>query len=254
MTTCKEFEIFSFEIKDEIAVFSLKGKTLFNAANLFEMDQLAKTFRECADDNRIKVIVIKKSPQKKGSQEYREFVQHASQDKGNLDLNRMLTFYNRFIMEVYSQKRFVVSMDSDNIIAQFFNLSLVCDYRIIADNTVIEKEYLRNGVVPKGGATFFLNQIVGKSKAYEILLSDKNITAREALDWGLVDEVVPFSELDEATMKRALEFAKVPKHTLTGIKSLMNYKATELEKYLSYENDVIVKIFAELKSEQRNRQ
>jgi hypothetical protein len=48
----------------------------------------------------------------------------------------------------------------------------------------------------------------------------------------------------------ALEFAKVPKHTITGIKSLMNYSVTELETYLRYENDVIVKIFAELKRKQ----
>jgi 2-(1,2-epoxy-1,2-dihydrophenyl)acetyl-CoA isomerase len=242
----KEFETFSFEIQDEIAVFSVKGKTLFNASNLFEMDQLANSFRECADDNRVKVIVIKKSPQKKDGQEYHEFVRRASQNDGSLDLYRMLTFYNRFIMEIYSHKKFVVSVDSGNVIAQFFNLSLACDYRIIADDTVIQKEYLRNGVVPKGGAILFLSQLVGKQKAYEILLSDKNVTAQEALDWGLADELVPYAELDQATTRRALEFASVPKHTLTGIKSLMNYSVAELEKYLRYENDVTVRIFTEL--------
>jgi 2-(1,2-epoxy-1,2-dihydrophenyl)acetyl-CoA isomerase len=247
MANCKEFKTFSFEIKDEIAVFALEGKTLFNPTSLSEMDQLASSFRECADDSALKVIVIKKSPQKKDSQEYREFVERASRTEGSLDLNRMLNHYNRFILEVYSQKRFVISVDSGDVIAQFFNLSLACDHRIIADNTVIEKEYLRNGVVPKGGATFFLTQLVGKSKAYEILLSDRNITAQEALKWGLVDEVVPAAELEAATTRRALEFASVPKHTITGIKSLMNYTATELERYLSYENDVILKIFSDLK-------
>ncbi len=246
----KEFETFSFENRDEIAVFSVKGKTLFSAATLFEVDQAAKLFKECTDDNRLKVIVIKKSPQKKDSQEYREFVQRASHNDGSLDLYRMLTIYNRFIMEVYSQRKFVVAVDSGTIIAQFFNLSLACDYRIMSDDAVIQKEYLRNGVVPKGGATFFLSQLVGKRKAYEILFSDKNITAQEALDWGLADELAPHAQLDEATNKRALEFANVPIHTLTGIKSLMNYSAAELEKYLRYENDIIARIFTELNRDQ----
>jgi 2-(1,2-epoxy-1,2-dihydrophenyl)acetyl-CoA isomerase len=243
----KVFDTFSFEIQNEIAIFTFKGKALFNASGLFDMDHMAKSFRECTDDKRLKVIVIKRSPEKKDSQEYYEFVRHASQTKDKLSIFRMLNYYNRFIMEVYSQERFVVSVDSGNVVAQFLNLSLACDYRIIADNTVIQKEYFRNGLVPKGGATFFLSQIVGKPKAYEILLSDKDITAKEALDWGLVDEIVPCSELEEATIKRAMEFAKVPRHTISGIKKLMNYtKVTELERYLSYENDVIVRIFEKL--------
>ena len=242
----KEFETFSFEILDEIAIFTFKGKTLFNAAGLFDMDHIANTFRECADDNKIKVIVIKRSPEKKDPHEYHEFVQHVLHSRDKLSLYRMLNFFSRLIMEVYSQKRFVISVDSGEVVAQFFNLSLACDYRIIADNTVIHKEYLRNRVVPKGGATYFLSHIVGKPKAYEILLSDKSITAQEALDWGLVNEIAPFSKLEEATMKRALEFAKVPEGTLTGIKKLMNYSVAELERYLSFENDIITRIYSQL--------
>jgi len=84
----------------------------------------------------------------------------------------MLNYYNRFIMEVYSQKRFVISVDSGNVVAQFLNLSLACDYRIISDDTVIQKEYFRNGLVPKGGATFSVADC-RQPKAYEILLSDR---------------------------------------------------------------------------------
>jgi 2-(1,2-epoxy-1,2-dihydrophenyl)acetyl-CoA isomerase len=245
----KVFDTFSFEIQDGIAIFTFKGKALFNAAGFFDMDHLTKAFKDCTDDKRLKVIVIKRSPEKKDSKEYYEFVKYASQTKDKHSIHKMLNYYNRFIMEVYSQNKFVISVDSGAVVAQFLNLSLACDYRIIADNTVIQKEYFRNGLVPKGGGTFFLTQIVGKPKAYEILLSDKDITAKEALDWGLVDEVVPYSELEESTMKRAVEFAKVPRYTITGIKSLMNYSSTELEKYLSYENDIIVRIFEKLKVE-----
>ncbi|HOX27767.1 MAG TPA: enoyl-CoA hydratase/isomerase family protein [bacterium] len=242
----KTFDTFSFEIQNEIAIFTFKGKALFNAAGLFDMDHLAKAFKDCADDKKLKVIVIKRDAEKKDSKEYYEFVKQASQAKDKIYVAKMLNYYNRFIMEVYSQKKFVISVDSGNVVAQFLNLSLACDYRIISDDTVIQKEYFRNGLVPKGGATFFLTQIVGKSKAYKILFSEKDISAQEALDLGLVDEIAPSSKLEEATMKRALEFAKVPRYTISGIKSLMNYSSTELEKYLSYENDVIVRIFEKM--------
>lgn len=243
----KTFDSFSFEIQDAIAFFTFKGRSLFNASGLFDMENLAKAFKDCTDDKKLKVIVIKRSPEKKDSREYYEFVKHASRTSDKMCIDRMLNYYNAFILEVYSQKRFVISVDSGNVVAQFLNLSLACDYRIISDDTVIQKEYFRNGLVPKGGATFFLSQIVGKSKAYEILLSDKDITAKEALDLGLVDEIVPSSKLEEATARKAFELVKVPTHTISGIKSLMNYMSTkQLKEYLNYENNVIVRIFEKL--------
>jgi len=245
----KEFDTFSFEIKNEIAIFTFKGKALFNAAGLFDMDHMAQSFRDCTDSDNLKIIVIRRSPEKKDKQEYYEFVKHAARSRNKIDIYRMINYYNQFIMEIFSQKKFVISVDSGNVVAQFLNLSLACDYRIVADDTVIQKEYFRNGLIPKGGATFFLTQAVGRRKAYEILLSDKDISAKQALDWGLVDEVVPASELETATMDRALEFAKVPLHTLTGIKTLMNYGIGDLERYLTYENQVIVSIFDKMKTD-----
>ncbi len=241
------YDTFSYETQDQIAIFTFKGKALFNAAGLCDMEHIGKTFKECSDDNKLKVIVIKRSSETKDSREYSEFIKYASQAKEKHQIHRMLNFYSQFIMEVFSQNKFVISVDSGNIVAQFLNLSMACDYRIVADNTVIQKEYFRNGVIPKGGATFFLSQIVGKKKAYEILLSGDDITAKEALDMGLVDEVVPISELDDAALKRAEHFAAVPRYTLTGIKRLMNYPNVEdLKKYLEYENNVIVRMFEKL--------
>lgn len=242
----RDFDTFTFDVQGEIATLTLKGRNLFDGSGIFEMDQLASSFRECASDEKLKVIIVKKSAQKKDSGDYQEFVKRAARTDGRPDIYRMLNYYNRFIMEVYSQKRFVISVDSGNVVAQFFNLSLACDYRIVADDTVIRKEYLRNGVVPKGGATYFMSQIVGKQKAYEILLSERDIGAREAQDLGLVNEVVPLAELEGAVLTKALELAKLAPGTLSGIKSLMNYAAPELERYLAYENDVIVGIFRRL--------
>ncbi|HOO56429.1 MAG TPA: enoyl-CoA hydratase/isomerase family protein [bacterium] len=240
------FQTFSYEIQDRIAIFTFKGKALFNASGLYDMDNLAKSFRKCTDNKDLRVIIVKRSSEKKDRQEYHDFIEYASRETDKLKIHRMLNYYNQFILEMYSQEKFVISVDSENIVAQFLNLSMACDYRIVADNTVVQKAYFHNGMVPKGGAVFFLSQIVGKKKAFEILLSENDITAQNALEMGLVDEVVPRAELDDAAMKRAEYFADMPKHTLRGIKKLMNYQAKELEQYLTYENNVIANIFESL--------
>ena len=81
----------------------------------------------------------------------------------------------------------VIHADSGNVLPLFLNISLACDYRIVADNTLFQNPCLEFGLVPKGGGAFFLSKIMGGSKAYEFLLSEEDIAAEEALRLGCWD-------------------------------------------------------------------
>ena len=243
-TGVREFDTFSFEAEGAVGLFTFHGRALFLAADRFEMEPLASAFRECTDDPALKVIVIRRAPDQKDADDYGTFVRQITASGNPTRLHRMLNFFSRLILEVYNDRRFVLSVDSGTVVAQFFNVSLACDYRLVADDTVLQKEYFHRGVVPKGGATWFLSRLVGKPAAYRILLSEKEVTAAEALALGLVDEVVPRARLDEAVLERARAFAAVPDGTLFGTKALMNHGADELERYLAFESEVIAKIYA----------
>jgi len=241
-TVVRECETFSFGVRERVGVFTFRGRTLFNAEGLSDMETLAQTFRECSADDAIKVLMIRRAPEQKAAQDYAEFVKVVSEAE-KLRMHRMLNFFSRLILEVYAQKRFVLSVDRGTVVAQFFNLSLACDYRLVADDLQVQKGYLRNGVVPKGGATWFLSQLVGRPRAYQILLDERDLGAREALSLGLVDEVVPVADLEEAAFRRAEAFAALPEGTLYGVKALMNHRVEELEQYMAFENDVIARVY-----------
>jgi 2-(1,2-epoxy-1,2-dihydrophenyl)acetyl-CoA isomerase len=120
------------------------------------------------------------------------------------------------------------------------NISLACDYRIIGDNTFFQNPYLNLGLVPKGGGAFFLSRLLGYSKASELLLADKDITAEEALRLGIVDKVVPSVELNEAALEIAKDFARKPVGSVSGIKKLLSRCLKELEDCLECENQVLL--------------
>jgi enoyl-CoA hydratase/carnithine racemase len=122
----------------------------------------------------------------------------------------------------------------------FLNISLACDYRIVADNTVIQNPCLEYGLVPKGGGAFFLSKIIGAAGAYRVMLSEDDISASEALKLGLVDEVVAFSELRDAAFKVAEDFARKPARSLRCCKRLLNYSLRELREYLEFETDELI--------------
>lgn len=77
-------------------------------------------------------------------------------------------------------------------------LNISCDLAIAADHIIIKQVGAARGSVAAAGATQFLPLIVGDRRAREILFLCEDIPAAKALDWGLVNQVVPFNELDKA--------------------------------------------------------
>ncbi len=76
--------------------------------------------------------------------------------------------------------------------------NIACDLAIAADHVKIRQVGTARGSVAAGGATQWLPLIVGDRRARQILWLCEEIDARQALDWGLVNEVVPYAELDAA--------------------------------------------------------
>src|SRR3954463_8092864 len=70
------------------------------------------------------------------------------------------------------------------------SLACVCDIRIAADNAMLVPGFIGIGLVPDAGGTFFLNRLLGASRAFEWMSSNRRLTAAEAHQWGLVSEVV----------------------------------------------------------------
>jgi 2-(1,2-epoxy-1,2-dihydrophenyl)acetyl-CoA isomerase len=101
-----------------------------------------------------------------------------------------------------------------------FSLALACDFRIASETTFLACAYGRIGASPDGGMTYFLPRIVGPSRALEILLEDPNLTAAEALEEGLVSEVVAPGALIEAARAKAEKLAKMAPHYVKMAKRL----------------------------------
>lgn len=74
--------------------------------------------------------------------------------------------------------------------------NMACDLAVAADHVYIRQVGLRHGSVPAGGATQWLTIFSGDRRAREILMLGKEIDAATALEWGLVNRVVPAAQLD----------------------------------------------------------
>jgi enoyl-CoA hydratase/carnithine racemase len=85
--------------------------------------------------------------------------------------------------------------------------ALGCDIRIMAQSAKLAAAFVKRGVVPESGGTWFLPRLIGWAKAAELIFTGRTLSAQESLAWGLTNAVVPDAELMDAARAMAREIA-----------------------------------------------
>ena len=124
-----------------------------------------------------------------------------------------------------------------------WEIALSCHLRIASDNAVFAQPEVKIGLLPGWGGTQRLPRIIGRGLANEIILTGRNVTAKEALDIGLVNKVVPQEELMNTCFDIANMILKnSPNAIAESIKLIRLATGTKLKKGLAEE----AKSFSEL--------
>ena len=153
----------------------------------------------------------------------------------SLYLLREETAVCRFIREVQDLDSFVICVLQGEIDLPFLGPALACDYRIAAQDTVFASRCLDVGIPPCGALPWFLSRYLGRGMAEKILLASSSISAQEAYDLHLVNQVAPLAELDQHVLDRATSFAAKSTTALIATKRAMRAAEASLDDYLTTE-------------------
>jgi 2-(1,2-epoxy-1,2-dihydrophenyl)acetyl-CoA isomerase len=116
------------------------------------------------------------------------------------------------------------------------NYALACDMLIASEQAKFGQVFVKIGLMPDGGSTYFLPRTVGYAKAFELMATGDLISAQEALALGLVNRVVPVEELDSVVDGFAARLAGAPGIALAKIKEGLNVGETsDLASALEFE-------------------
>ena len=128
-----------------------------------------------------------------------------------------------------------------------FGLSLMnaCDLVVAADNAYFAAAYRAIGLTPDGGGSFALPRAVGMRRAMEIMLLNERFSAEQALEWGLVNRVVPLADLDTTVAAIARSMVEGP---VTAIRNTKRLLRESLSRSLSEQLDAEAKSFGECAS------
>ena len=117
-----------------------------------------------------------------------------------------------------------------------FSYVLASDVRVASEAATFSQSFVRVGLMPDGGSTYFLPRLVGRARAFELMATGSAVGAEEALRLGLVNRVVAAQELERVVGALAAQLAAAPQPSLARIKgALSRAEQEELAAALEYE-------------------
>jgi 2-(1,2-epoxy-1,2-dihydrophenyl)acetyl-CoA isomerase len=116
------------------------------------------------------------------------------------------------------------------------NYALASDIIIASDQAFFGQVFIKIGLMPDGGGTYFLPRLVGYNKAFELMATGDPISSQEALALGMINRVVPADQLDATVDSLAARLANAPGLALARIKAgLINGIQSDLAAALEFE-------------------
>ena len=118
------------------------------------------------------------------------------------------------------QKPFVVAV-TGMAAGAGFSIAVTGDFVIAAESAKFTMAYTAAGLSPDGSSSYFLPRIIGTRKTTDLMMSNRRLTAQEALEWGLVNQVVPDADVQNAASDLAQKLAKGPTDAFGVVKKLL---------------------------------
>ena len=118
------------------------------------------------------------------------------------------------------------------------NFALACDIVIAAEDAAFREAFVRIGLTPDCGGTFFLPRAVGEKIATEMFMTGDAVTADRALQIGMINRVVPTAELLSQANELAVKLASGPTASMGRVKRMMNAAySNDLDAQLALEHE-----------------
>ena len=231
-----------FDIRENVAYITLNRPEAHNSIDLNTAKEFYDATHCCTKDPGVRAVIVTGSG--KVFSVGGDLKAFAS-EKDNLSryLEELLNYFHAAISCLVCMNPPVIM--AVNGIAAGAGMSLACvgDIVLAAESAQFIMAYSKAGLSPDGASTYFLPRVIGFKRALELVLTNRMLSAQEALDWGIVTRVIQNAHLPTEAESIAAQLASGATKALGAAKRLLHSGWKEaLETQMQYETETIIDI------------
>lgn len=211
-----------FEKKENIGRITLNRPAVMNSLNHEIMYELLEVLNICAESEDVRAIVITGMGKVFSAGGDLKWMRAAQGENWESELGKLVDILHIVIERMRAIEKPIIAAVNGFASGAGFSLALACDIRIATTETKFNQAYIKIGLTPDGGSTYFLTKMLGAARAADLIFTGRVLDAEEALNLGLVNKVVPVQSFAEETEKIASIYANGPTLAFGRAKALIN--------------------------------
>lgn len=233
-----EYNTIKFEVSEHIASITLNRPDAANGINLEMGRELAQVALRCERDPAIRAVVLTSSGKLfcGGG----DIIEMSGFNDMGVNMKALVDSLHRALISFANMSAPLLVAVNGTAAGAGFSLALAGDYVISVDSARFTMAYTKIGLSPDGGASYNLPRIVGARRAFELIATNRVLSAQEALEWGIVNQLADASELMDTTMQIAADLAQGSRDSNGAVKQLLKASfGNSLEQQLEMESRLI---------------
>jgi enoyl-CoA hydratase/carnithine racemase len=205
---------------------------------------LAEALEAAGSDRRIRVVVLTGAGRAFCAGGDVAFMAELLERQDTEEFSRLLGAARRLVTSIRQMTKPVIAAVNGPAAGAGCNLALACDLRIASTTATFSQSFVKVGLHPDWGGTYFLPHLVTPNKACEMFFLGEAIEAEEALRLGMVNRVVAPDELESATRNLAERLRDAPPISIAAAKQAVYMsQSAELEEMLRFETEAQLRCF-----------
>ena len=229
------FDTLEFSIDTHVAIIRLNRPAAANGINMQMAHELMLLGIECQENPDIRAVLLTGNGKMfSAGGDLKSFAAYGEQTTAKL--HQLMSYMHAAITRFANgQAPFLVAV---NGVAAGAGFSFACaaDIAFAANTAKFTMAYTAAGLSPDGGASFYLPRLVGMRRAQELMLTNRLLSADEAKDWGIINDVIEADDLFEHALTQAKALAQGPTQAYASVKQLLvNSYQSSLEAQLELE-------------------
>lgn len=238
----EEYKTLGFNVRDGVAYITLNRPEAANALNLELTQELFSVVLRCDEDPDIRAVLISGAgPMFCVGGDLKSFTEQGDQLPHHL--KELTTYLHAAVSRMARMDAPVVAAVHGFAAGAGMSLACACDLAVAAESARFTMAYSNAGLTPDGSSTYHLPRLVGFRRAMELTLTNRQLSAQEAEEWGIVTRVVPDEDLFKNATELASQLAVGATKALGSAKRLLHMSWTEgLETQMEHETQTIAEM------------